>query len=39
MLKGSEMSMFTEWYAATVGLIVLAGLALEGSIIYYRRRS
>jgi len=39
MLKGSEIAMFTEWYAATVGLIVLAGLALEGSIVYYRRRS
>ena len=39
MLKGSEMSMFTEWYAATAGLIGLAAVALEGSIIYSRRRS
>ena len=39
MLKGSEMGAFTDWYAAIVGLILLAGLALKGSIVYYRRRS
>lgn len=39
MLKGSEITTFTEWYAAIVGLLLVAALALKLSIVHYRRRS
>lgn len=39
MLKGSDISSFADWYAILAGLLVLAALALKGSIVYYRRTS
>jgi len=37
MLKGSSIGMFADWIAVIAGLFVLSLVALEGSIIYYRR--
>jgi ABC-2 type transport system permease protein len=39
MLKGSSLGAFTDWLALLVGCLIVAALALEGSIIYYRRSS
>jgi ABC-2 type transport system permease protein len=39
MLKGSSLSTFADWLAGLVGCLIVAALALEGSIIYYRRSS
>lgn len=39
MLKGSSLATFTDWVAMLVGCLVVAVIALEGSIIYYRRTS
>ena len=39
MLKGSSLTTFADWLALLVGCLVVAAVALEGSIIYYRRSS
>jgi len=39
MLKGSTLGTFADWLALLVGCLGLAVIALEGSIVYYRRRS
>lgn len=39
MLKGSSLGTFADWLAALAGCLVVAAVALEGSIIYYRRTS
>lgn len=39
MLKGSSLTTFTDWLALLVGSLIVAAIALEGSIIYYRRSS
>lgn len=39
MLKGSRLATFADWLALLVGCLVAAAVALEGSIIYYRRSS
>jgi len=39
MLKGSSLGTFTDWLGLLVGCLLVAAVALEGSIIYYRRTS
>lgn len=39
MLKGSSLGTFGDWLTGLVGCLVVAVVALEGSIIVYRRRS
>ncbi|MXR51861.1 ABC transporter [Halovenus sp. WSH3] len=39
MLKGASLGTFADWLAMLIGCLIAAVVALEGSIIYYRRTS
>ncbi len=39
MLTESSPTVFADWFGGLIVAIVLAGVALKGSIIYYRRQS